>query len=42
MSPRSERKRDTETLLQEALATAEHSQTKYHIREALQLTDLDQ
>lgn len=40
MSPQSEQKRSVETHLQEALEAAEHSQTRYHIREALQLTEL--
>jgi len=40
MSPQLEEK-DVEESLQEALAAAENQSTRYHIREALQLTQLD-
>ena len=42
MSPRSEQQTRVESHLQDALAAAERSQTRYHIREALQLSELEQ
>ncbi len=42
MHPQSEAKNDVKTHLQEALDVAENTQTKYHIREALQMTELSQ
>lgn len=42
MSPHAEQKRSVESHLQDALEAAEHSQTRYHIREALQLTQLSE
>lgn len=42
MSPQSEQESRIETHLQDALAAAERSQTRYHIREALQLSELEQ
>ncbi len=42
MSPQLEDRTTTEKHLHEALEAAEHRQTKYHIREALQLTKVSQ
>ncbi len=42
MNPQSEQEHAVKSSLQDALEAAEHSQTRYHIREALQLTELSQ
>jgi len=41
MCPQPEQQSSVETHLQDALAAAERSQTRYHIREALQLSELE-
>ena len=42
MSPQLKDRTTTEKHLHEALEAAEHSQTRYHIREELQLAKLNQ
>lgn len=41
MSPQPDQKSSVETHLEEALGLAECSETRYHIREALQLIELE-
>ena len=42
MSPQLDDRTATEQHLHDALEAAEHTETKYHIREALQLTMVNQ